>query len=344
MIKIMKKITAPIIFMVLLGLTTIQLYRTLEWKDNLGIRQFYEYGRNTMDVIAYGSSHSYCTFNPALLWRDYRMAAYNMGESGQNFDNTYYYIRESLKYQTPKVLLVELRGLVVIDEGLHNGNLYRNTLGMKWSGNYLDNMRAGLKNSKVTKEETYDYEKYLFLKFPVFHSRYKELEKLDFKDDRISFGRYDGTWTTEAYDTPKACALKKSVPLSEEQKNRLDQLRNLAEENNVNLIFWVAPYIVTDQQMMQFNALKEYAGSYGIPFFNFNEIYQEIGFDYAADMRKEKHEGSHLNNYGAEKVTRFLGEYLHKNYEIPERTGNKYQLYETIYDNWMQNVREHEKK
>lgn len=324
-----------IIFCFLLIFVTKECYSILVWKDNEGIRKFYAYDENIMDIIVYGSSHAYCTVNTALMWEDYGYAAYNMGESGQNIGSTYYYIEESLKYQTPKLIIVELRGAVVCDGGLKNGNLYRNTLGLRWSDLYLDNMSYAIEKANIDETELQQYKKSIFFKYMIFHSRYDEITKEDFQDVDIAKGRYVGSWTTEEYEVPNACSLKDETELTEEQIGWLDKIVELTEQNDIELIFFVAPYVLSDDEMRQYNSIKKYCEEKDIAYFNFNEEYEMIGFDYAYDLQFENHNGGHLNNCGAEKVTRFLGRYIYDNYDIPCRYGDdKYSIYEQVFENW----------
>ena len=289
--------------------------------------------------VFFGSSHCYCTVNTALLWEKYGMAAINMGDSGQNIGTTYYYIKELLKTQSPSVIAVEVNYAAHEADGLDNGNMYRNTLNMKWSRNYTDNLSYSL-HLADDKIDYKDYFKYLLLKFPVFHSRYSELTDSDFsgygEDARI--GRYRGSWVTgNALETPAACSVTETSGDLDTQW--LDKIIALADENDISLVFFVAPYIISSSEMRTFNSIKAYSAEKNIPFFNFNEIYDQIGLDYSQDLR----ERSHLNNYGAEKVTDFLGEFISRTCPLPDRRGEKkYSLYEQISENWDRDVYFHE--
>jgi len=328
-------------FVAVLGYLTMYMQNILEWKSSEGITQFYDYGENSMDVIVLGSSHAYCTVNTALLWDKYGMAAVNIGESGQNLGSTYYYMEEVLKYQQPQVMLVELRFLVGGDKGVGNGNLYRNTINMKWSGNFIDNMNYALAESGI--EDTSEMGKFLFLKFPVYHSRYKEVTEDDFWPVSAGKGRYDGAWTSEEYEVPGACSVTESSQIDASKKVWLDRMKSLSEKYHFALVFFVAPYNLSVDQMKQFNAAKEYAGTNNIPYFNFNELYEEIGFCYSTDMRSENHAGSHLNNYGAAKVTNSLGEFLHQTYNLADHRGERrYMVYDRISQNWSKKVANHD--
>lgn len=346
-----KNTVKVICFLLIMACLTSNLYEVLRGKDiwSKGISQFYDYPENTVDVTVMGSSHSYCTVNPALLWDKYGIAAVDMGEGDQNLGSAYYYMKEALKYQKPRVMLVELFYSTRRLLGVDNGHLYGNTINLRWSRNYIDNMKYAVSVEPFESEESQpgiedikEMEKYLFLKFPVFHSRYKEVTMADFYPAGAEQGAYVGAWTVEAHDVPQACQITESAELNAEQINWLDKMRELAEEHDVELVFFVAPYCLEADEMMQYNAEKEYAREYGIPFFNFNEIYEEIAFDYAADLRVDGR-GGHLNNFGAEKVTNYLGEYLHSNYDLADHRndGEKYAVYAAISKNWASNVASH---
>lgn len=327
----MKKGIKIICFTVLLGIITARVGAILNWKESTGIMRFYQYDKNSIDVAFYGSSRCFCTVNTAWLWDKYGMAAYNMGESGQNIGTTYYYMKETLKTQKPKVMAVEARFLTHTDKGFGNGNLYRNTLNMKWSQNSVDNIHYTVDLA----EQSDEIKQFVFLKFPVFHSRYNEITEEDFQPVAVDESRYNGAWTCESYETPAACGVKDRKELTEDQIGWMDKMIALAKENEIDLIFWIAPYILQEENMMEFNAMKDYANEKGIPFLNFNEIYQEAGIDYGTDMRKENGAGSHLNNFGAKKVTEYLGEYIWKNYQLEDhRTDESYALYNQISENW----------
>ena len=335
----LKKLTRSICFLLLLGAVTFTVFHVLRWKNSGGITKFYKYPDHTVDAAFLGSSHCYCTVNTALLWEKYGMAAINMGDSGQNIGTTYFYMKELLKTQSPSVIAVELNYAAHAADGLDNGNMYRNTLNMKWSKNYTDNLSYSL-NLAHEKINYYDYFKYLLLKFPVFHSRYSELTDSDFsgygEDARV--GRYRGSWVIgNALETPAACSLTESI--DELDTRWLDMITDLAAVNNISLVFFVAPYIISSSEMRTFNAIKSYAADRNIPFFNFNELYEDIGLDYSHDLR----ERSHLNNYGAEKVTSFLGEYISQTCSLPDRRGEKqYALYDDVLENWKKDVYFHE--
>lgn len=336
----MRKRFRPLLFIFIGILIFWFLFTILQYKDAQSIRDFYKLKRNTCDVVFYGSSHCFCSINNALLWDDYGMSTFSLAENGQNLGNTYYYMVESLKTQKPKVLCVECVFVTYRDDGVGNGNLYRNTLNMKYSTNYFWNAAYA---AQIAGVDTYGkYE--LFLKWPLIHSRYKELTKADFYDMTFEKGRYavSSTWTSEPHETPKACKSSVVGELRKEDVEYLDKMVELADEYNSVLIFWIAPFVLDEEDMGRFNALKEYAQDRNVDFINFNEIYQYVSFDYGKDMRSEKGAGSHVNNAGARKITEFFGKYLHDNFLIPNHWEDKnYSYWGNLSDYWEIEERNH---
>ena len=134
-----------IAFLACLAVISHCAYRVLSWKDSGGINGLYRDRTAQADVLFIGSSHSFCTINTAILWDEYGIAAEDISEGGQIFASTGYYLTEALKTRRPRVVLVELFGMT-LNGGLSNGNLYRNTVNMKWSPVFLKNKAAAVNN------------------------------------------------------------------------------------------------------------------------------------------------------------------------------------------------------
>ncbi|MCZ9939948.1 hypothetical protein [Brachyspira hyodysenteriae] len=76
--------------------------RVLRFKNDNGIYQgdsFYEQRTNSIDVMFMGSSHVHYNINPAILYNEYGIAAYNFTSGSQPIWSTYHYLVEVLKYQ-----------------------------------------------------------------------------------------------------------------------------------------------------------------------------------------------------------------------------------------------------
>ena len=237
-------------------------------------------------------------------------------ESGQNLSSTYYYMKEALKYQKPKVLVVETS--YVHGYGTQLSNIYRNTINLKYSKEYFDNLKVLMDLNLVAENEKEKIENAIKWKVPVIHTRYKELTKEDFvkKDYRGSFVT---RWNCDPYETPEACYDKTVGKIEEDKLLYLDKMIQLAKENGCQIIFFTAPYILNKEQQETYNALNEYCIENAIQYIDMNRNYKDIKFDYATDMMGENGAGSHVNYYGAKKITCFLGDLLRDEYNIANR-------------------------
>ena len=92
----------------------------------------------------------------------------------------------------------------------------------------------------------------------------------------------------------------------------LDKIAALCEENGIALILVKTP--TTDATLGRYNTMAAYAEEHQLAYYDFNEsaLYEEVKYDFKVDNR----EWSHVNHWGALKITRKLGEVLMKEYQI----------------------------
>ena len=71
------------------------------------IHTFYDVKKDSLDVLLLGSSHLYYGVQPNVLWREYGIAAYDMGSAEQTVASSYFLLKEALAYQKPEVVVLE---------------------------------------------------------------------------------------------------------------------------------------------------------------------------------------------------------------------------------------------
>lgn len=79
------------------------------WKD------FYKLPRNSVDVVFMGNSHNFETFQPEVINDLIPMESYLLGTSGENVMVSYYELKELLKYQQPRIVVLETFALDLSD-------------------------------------------------------------------------------------------------------------------------------------------------------------------------------------------------------------------------------------
>ncbi len=316
-----------LIFAVVAALCIAVAYRVLSWKDTMGdylssTEQLYATPKNTVDVLFIGSSHCYAAVNPDLMWRDFGIAAFDMAISGQDKPSGLYHAKEAFKTQSPKVLMVDLLA-TTFEEGVE-GNVYRNMLSMRSSP---DQIRMVL-DEPVEADKKADY----ILKWPVIHSRYRELKAYDFMNNEYSrYGRgYCYRFTAgEVEHRPGTEEMEDTTILSDKNRAWIDALKSLANKNGAELHMMILPYEMTIEDKMIYNGVQDYLAEQGIPCIDFNRMMSDLDLSYLTDFMDE----GHLNYYGGAKLTAWLGQFLRDTYSLPNHTG------EPAYAMWDESLR-----
>ena len=310
----MKKLFKAIAFTLIAVWSICYVYNVLSWKDTTGAylsstEQLYATEDELIDLVFMGSSHCYCGINPSVLWDSYGISAFDMAISSQDKKTTYYTLKELLKTQSPKVVCVDMWGAVFEEHGVES-NVYRNMLSMKTSANSVD-----LVQSYITEEQQMDY----ILRWPIVHTRYRELQEYDFIQNEVSI--YGRGFLTSYHITPVESidsSIVTGTPISETNRQWVDDLVQLAEEENFTLIMFLAPTALPEEHRMIIKGVEEYLEEKGIYYINFNGLTDELGIDYNRDFT----DNTHLNTYGANKVTSYFGEYLTEQFTFEDHRGD----------------------
>lgn len=289
------------------------IYNIFSWKDTAGAycsstETFYELEENIVDVLFLGSSHCYCSVNPSQLWEEYGMASFSMAISGQDLASSYYCMKEALKTQDLKVVCVDLYGCTFQGYAIE-GNLYRNTLSRKLS---KDSVEA-VSNMVETGDKS-DF----VLKWPIIHTRYKELAREDFAEKLPPYLGYSAGFNTLPV-TKQNFAKVEAKPFGEAEQDWIRKIIELAKGKNVSLVFFLAPYQMSLTAQEHLAYAKQMIGEYGVPIIDLVELSDAIGLDWEQDFV----DSGHTNHYGATKVTKYLGEYLKTNYVLEDFRGDE---------------------
>ena len=81
---------------------------TFDYDTTRKVEGFYAEEENSLDFVFVGSSQMFTTVVPAVLWEEYGMTSYDFGANEQPMYLSYYYIKEALKYQNPKAIVLEV--------------------------------------------------------------------------------------------------------------------------------------------------------------------------------------------------------------------------------------------
>ena len=279
------------------------------------IDHFYDLPEDTVDVLLLGSSHMGMNVDPSILWNLRGIASYNCWGSMQQPWNTYYYLKECLKYQTPKLVVMDVYGVTFSGDFPGYDNLVKATQGLRLS-------RDKIENILVSAPE--EYRSALLLGLPSYHYRYSEINSDDFqnffwnKDTGIQTIDMTGA-VVQAFDILDVSGMKQVMPLAEKCEAFFRKTLELCKTNNIPMLLVASPYYLHEEEQQRFNRIGEIAEEYGYPFLNFNETYREIGINPQEDFR----DLAHMGQSGIDKYDAYLADYITEHYEIPDRRLDK---------------------
>ncbi len=286
-------------------------------KSEHGIRQasyMYAQPENTIDVVMMGSSRVHCNINTAVLWDLYGYACYDYSAAEQPLWLNYYFIKEICKTQQPKAIVLDLYCPARFKDDYQERYLDDNLFGVRFSLNKLKMLAVS-----CTPRHWFRY-------FPSFFANHARYDKLTGEDwsvydvtdyEKQAYKGFTPYYNVHVLEEPEDHDVE-SGGLTEKSEKYLRRIIDYTKEHGIALMFVVAPYVVEASDAATYEAIRDIAEKEGIPFFNANEHYDEMGLDFSADFTDH----SHLNYTGSYKYTVLLANKMHHYLEIPDRRGN----------------------
>ena len=271
---------------------------------------------NSIDVMFIGNSHVYCTFDPGVIEEIIGKKVFNAGLPDQKIDMTYYTLREMLQKQNPETIVLEAfafgrsnseyAGFVANMDAMTPSlmkfqeafeifpdkyDAFRMSIGLFRSHN-------NWKKPEVMKENL----KYM-LGFPIKdYSGFDGFYPLDSKMSADTIKKYE-----------EAKELKFTPAVDEYSAGYFKRIVKLCKERNIRLIAAMAPFNDLYVRKVDYRAFYERMNDLcmdeGVEYIDFNMKYNEVNLNYD-DFEDAFHHAQHMNIWGAEKVSRYIAEYL----------------------------------
>lgn len=204
------------------------------WRGDLGaIKSFYKQKKNTLDVVFLGTSHVYTGISNWQLWDEHGITSYNFSNSSQPLQMTYFMLEEVIRVQKPKLIVVDLFGLVLpLNEasvGLNHAN--------------LDYMPLSKTKVKAINSLIKDRKNEFICPMIKYHSRWNNLNKKDFQTLK-----HIGLGSDLLFETKKNSSFEiirndiedKNINL--EYLSILDKMIALCQNEKIDLLFTTLPY------------------------------------------------------------------------------------------------------
>lgn len=293
----------------------------------LKVNGFFNEPPETMDVICYGTSRMYCTIDPLVLHHETGLNAYVLATQQQPLPATYYFMKESFRTQSPKLVILEATMAFRDPDFLGSGALRDCLDPLPWSKNKIEIIR-----SLVEPAERKNY----YFNFLQYHQRWKELGARDFDfrfyDDRDPFRGYiyltperGADCRQQRYDDVEA------VPIAAENLDMIRRMRALAEENGAAFMLLVSSYEMVTEDLGAIKSLHAFCEDEGIPLLDLNEHFDELGVEPAKDY----FDTGHFNARGSAKATRWIARRIEERFDLQPQTHALDAEIEANYDEYI---------
>lgn len=266
------------------------------------------------DIIMVGDCELYENISTVELWKKYGITSYIRGSAQQLVWQSYYLLEDTLRHETPKVVVFNVLSLKYDKPQSEAYN--RMTIdGMEWSS-----AKIGAIKASMTEDES--FEDYLA---PLlrYHSRWSTLEDDDFEHifskDKVTHNGYYMRADVRPEDEFPDPAPLTDYTLGSNAMDYLDRMEKLCRDKGIRLVLVKAPTLFPHWYDQWDDQIVKYAEEKGLSYINFIKLRDEIGLDMSKDTYDA---GLHLNVFGAEKLADYFGKWLSDNCSLEDHRSD----------------------
>lgn len=275
------------------------------WNFSIKTGGFYNLEEDSIDVLAVGSSHCYCTVNPLIWWEKEGFTGYVLSSQQQPVSASYYYMKEALKYQKPQVVIYECYMACLDYQNPEEGIVRDACEYLRWSAD-----KVRLIQELVPRGERIEY----YIDYLKYHTRWKELTVDD----------YDFSYRNQIDDYRGYVFLNENKPqilqnyketeevtkIPENNRFYLEKMVELSKEFGFELIFLYAPFAGSEQTAADVRSCRNFAEENQLKFIDGFSLIEPLGINGETDF----YDSGHLNFRGAAKMSEYIGGYLAENF------------------------------
>ncbi|MCI8859450.1 MAG: hypothetical protein HFI71_08025 [Lachnospiraceae bacterium] len=254
------------------------------------------------DIWFMGTSHVFYAIQPMELWNQYGIRAFDLAAPSSQMPQTYWTMMCALQYSQPRVIVLDTYKLHI--DVKHQQDRVPHS-GMDRIPFSITKVK-GICDIFETWEERFEY----LCKFSIYHNRWEELKESDFIINRsITKG---ARFKNKMIDRSDYQQIPKE-DMSDTNTVGFQYLKKIIEEcqrRKIELILIDLPFCSDKKQQQAINATSKIAEEYHVTFLNL--AYEEGLIDYKVDFGDE----SHVNLFGAKKLTQYIGDYLSRKYDL----------------------------
>ncbi|MGI6176315.1 MAG: hypothetical protein ACOYJC_09230 [Christensenellales bacterium] len=324
-----KRIIRTICFLLILCLVFVGLNDVLAMNPVINaagikrINSLYAQPKDSLDVLLFGASGVYRAWNSMQAWEELGITSYAWCTGSQSVASTRYLIEDTLKHQTPKVILIDYRMFRKEPEEITSGAIRRVSDLMPFSRTRIDAINAMLDAAPAVETQFNRWEYYI--SFMQYHSRWEDgLIPSDFTE---KLDPLHGTPISQlsfniSPQAPASSPTEEIEPIDEIYQDVLSDLCEYVLQLDIPVLFTMMPYNPPLKERKQLNWVESVLDFYGLPYMNMNdpEYFDAYGLDFSEDF----YDKGHVNLKGMQKVTARFGAYLKDAYGLADHRGDAY--------------------
>lgn len=289
--------------------------------NTMRMEAFYLEDKNTLDAVVIGASDVYAGYSAAYAYENYGFTSYPYATQASPSNIVLPQIKEVIKYQNPKMIVVEINAFLYKDNEIPNEASQR----MFTDNAPHDEIWREYLADAVPEDKQLEY----YLPIVKYHSSWTDYPwkikylkaEIGLKQNGYSLFRGYKTVANEFHPDEKTYNDQlanddKTQPLGASSERYLRQTLEYLKENNItNVVFMRFPHIVNANSFTRFRRTNEAGNiieSYGYDFINLEKTALENGFV----VDKDFYNWDHLNIYGSEKLTDYVAQMLVNDYGL----------------------------
>lgn len=235
--------------------------------------------KNTIDVLAIGDSECYTSFSPLDLWEKNGITSFTLAKSGERLNDSYHLLKNTLKYQNPKLVLIETDMIFQTYGRLHD---------------FMHNIKNDLfYNMYLTK-----YHSIWKILVEKNITRYNSYKGFNFYSEKAPYNGDLNYMNKEKYHKP----------LFYINEIYLKRIIDMCKKKGIKVVMYSAPSPnnYSKATNIKLNSLSK---KYKVPFIDMNLLIDKIGIDYKVDSLDN---GDHVNVSGTNKIMTYFSSYISK--------------------------------
>lgn len=335
----MKELIAAAVFLLLafeLFVHCTYLFRNTDRAARQNILGLYCEEDNSLDVVFVGPSSVYRYWSPMKAWELYGFASYDFSVSGMSRAAILTAIKDLRRTQSAAVIVVDVRPFINVDKVNELDYPERNVL------DSIDQSLIRLQGVKYLSDQSELSGREIgseYMELVQYHNNKSALaEELNWQliDNRLNSspdgeGFYKGFAIAAKHTYQSEEAVRLSDRVAEEVSGYYMDILEYGKKNDLALLFVASPLTVSERQSEVLNGMQAAAEEYGYGFIDGNRFYNEMDLDFMTDF----YNSSHVNILGAEKWTEFIGDYLVREFDLPDhRKDPGYASWNTVFEQY----------